>query len=49
MNHAPDYKKGGLVTTRHDEICDELRDLLAHAFSLSRIRCEPIINPVSIV
>jgi len=49
MNHAPDYKKGGLVTTRHDEIRDELRDLLAHAFSLSRIRCEPIINPVSIV
>ncbi len=30
---------------RHDEIHDELRDLLSHVFSPSRIRREPMINP----
>ena len=34
-----------MVTARHDEIRDELRDLLAHVLSPSRIRCEPMINP----
>jgi len=38
-------KKGGLDTARHDEIRDELRDLLAHVFTPSRIRCESMINP----
>jgi len=45
VNHALDCKKCRLATTRHDEIRDELRDLLAHVFSPSRIRCEPMINP----
>jgi len=45
MNHYLDRKKGGLVTAQHDEIRDELRDLLAHVFSPSRIRCEPMTNP----
>jgi len=46
VSHALDCKKGGSDTDRHDEIRDELRDLLAHVFSPSRIRCEPMINPV---
>ncbi len=45
VNHDLDCKKGGLVTTRHAESRDELRDLLAHVFSPSRVRCEPMINP----
>ena len=45
MNHTLDIKKDGLVTARHDGIRDELRDLLAHVFSRSHIRCEPMINP----
>jgi len=45
VNHALYCIKGGFVTGRHDKIRDELRDLLAHVFSPSRIRCEPMINP----
>jgi len=45
VNHTLDIKKDGLVTARHDGIRDELRDLLAHVFSRSHIRCEPMINP----
>jgi len=45
VNHTLDCTKGGLVTARHDESRDELKDLLAYVFSPSRIRCDPMINP----
>jgi len=35
LNHALDCKKGCLITIRHGEIHDELRDLPAQVFSLS--------------
>jgi len=44
VNHALDCKRGGLVSARHDEIGDKPRDLLARVFSLSRIRCETMVN-----
>jgi len=43
-NQALDYKKGGLVTARYDEIRDEVRVLLAYVSIPSHIRCEPMIN-----
>ncbi len=38
-------KRVDWFTAQHDGIRGELRDLLAHVFSPSRIRCEPMINP----
>jgi len=45
---TPVFAKRVVRIARNDEISDELRDLLhvAHVFSPSRIRREPMINPV---
>ena len=42
-SHALDYKKGGLVTARHNELRDRVSDLAGKAFTLSHVRDNPLI------
>lgn len=41
VRHALECKKGGLVTSRQDEIWDELSDLLSKAFIYPRFATNP--------
>ena len=43
ISHALDCKKGGLVTERHNEICDGVLDLAGKVFTYSRVRNDPLI------
>ena len=45
LSHALSCKKGGLIIMRHDEIKDELGDLLSQALTPSAVRDEPSIKP----
>ena len=43
ISHALDCKKGGLVTARHNELCDRVADLDGKAFTPSHVRNDPLI------
>ena len=43
ISHALDYKKGGLVTVRHNELRDGVSDLAGKAFTPSHVRNDPLI------
>ena len=43
ISHALDCKKGGLVTTRHNELCDGVVDLAGKSFTPSDVRADPLI------
>ena len=43
ISHALDFKKGVLVTARHNELDDGLADLAGKAFTPSHVRNDPLI------
>ena len=43
ISHALDYKKGGLVTARHNELRDRVSDLSRKAFTPAHVRDGPLI------
>ena len=43
ISHALDCKKGGLVTARHNKLCDEVADLAGKAFTPSHVRDNSLI------
>ena len=43
ISHALDCKKGGLVTARHNELCDGVADLAGKAFTPSHVGDNPLI------
>ena len=43
ISHALDCKKGGLVTARHNELCDRVVDLAGKAFTHAHVCDNPLI------
>ena len=43
ISHALDCKKGGLVTTRHNDLHDGVANLAGKAFTPSHVRDDPLI------
>ena len=43
ISHALDYKNGGLITARHNDLRDGVADLAGKAFTSSHVRDEPLI------
>ena len=43
ISHDLDCKKGGLVTARHNELCDGVADLANKAFTPAHVRDDPLI------
>ena len=43
ISHSLDCKKGGLVTARHNELCDGVADLAGKVFTPSHVRDDPLI------
>ena len=43
ISHALDFKKGSLVTARHNELCDGVADLAGKSFTPSHVRDDPLI------
>ena len=43
ISHALDCKKGGLVTARHNELCEGVADLAGKAFTPAHVRDDPLI------
>ena len=41
--HSLDCKKGGLVTARHNELCDRVADLAGKYFTPTHVRNSPLI------
>ena len=48
VNHGLNCPKGGLIIHRHDELRNELGDLLMNAFGRTAVRTEPHSNPVAL-
>ena len=47
ISHTLDCKKGGLVTARHNELCDRVADLADKAFTPPTCAMTPSFNQVS--
>ena len=46
ISHALDCKKGGLVTARHNKLCDGVADLASKAFTPAHVRDDPLLSSV---
>ena len=45
VQHALSYKKGGFVTLRHNELCDNIAEMLQE--DTNAVRIEPILQPLT--
>ena len=43
ISHTLECKKGGLVTARHNELCDRVADQASKAFTPAHVREDPLI------